>query len=188
MVRTVAEPQHCIIGSEIGRGQSETGGDPVKISGVLSGVAGEYFVAAELSRQGLIASITLRNTKGIDILASNSDASRQVGIQVKTNQSGRTGWVLNRKAEDYFAENLFYVFVNLREANGRPDFYVVPSTVVAKVVKEGHREWLATPGRRGQKHSNTSMRMFRDPHGKYLERWDLLELSKQPPEERPGST
>ena len=38
-----------------------------KLSSLLCGVAGEYFVAAELSRRGYIASITLRNTLGVDI-------------------------------------------------------------------------------------------------------------------------
>ena len=36
-----------------------------KISGINAGVSGEYFVAAELTKRGYIASITLRNTKGI---------------------------------------------------------------------------------------------------------------------------
>ena len=36
-----------------------------KVSSILTGVAGEYFAAAELSRRGYVASITLRNTKGI---------------------------------------------------------------------------------------------------------------------------
>ena len=40
-----------------------------KLSTALSGISGEYFVAAELSRHGLIAAVTLRNTRGIDILA-----------------------------------------------------------------------------------------------------------------------
>ena len=56
---------------------------------VLSGVSGEYFVAAELSKRGYIASITLRNTKGVDILCSNSEASKTVGIQVKTNSGSK---------------------------------------------------------------------------------------------------
>ena len=58
-----------------------------KIPPVLTGVAGEYFVAAELSRRGYIASISLRNTRGIDILATNQDGSRSINIQCKTNQS-----------------------------------------------------------------------------------------------------
>jgi hypothetical protein len=70
-----------------------------RLSAGLSGVAGEYLVAAELSRRGYLASITLRNTRGIDILASNADATRSVGIQVKTNQHSSPSWVLNEKVE-----------------------------------------------------------------------------------------
>ena len=147
-----------------------------KIFGVLSGVSGEYFVAGELSRRGYIASITLRNTKGIDVLVSNVAATRQVGLQVKTNHGDRKSWLLNKKAEDYFADNLFYVFVNLKNNTSRPDYYIVPSKVVAKHVKNGHVEWLQTPGKRVEQHSDTPMRMFRDKNGKYLERWELLGL------------
>ena len=75
-----------------------------RISGVLSGVAGEYLVAGELSQRGYIASITLRNTKGVDILASNADASKTVGIQVKTHQGKQKKWVMGQKAEGLLCE------------------------------------------------------------------------------------
>jgi len=71
---------------------------------VLSGVSGEYFVAGELSRRGYIASITLRNTRGIDILVTNSDASKSVGIQVKTNQNSTRSWMLNEKVETIISD------------------------------------------------------------------------------------
>ena len=45
------------------------------ISKILSGVAGEYFVAAEMSRRGYIASLTLKNTRGIDVLAASANAA-----------------------------------------------------------------------------------------------------------------
>jgi hypothetical protein len=147
-----------------------------KISGILSGVSGEYFVAAELSRRGYIASITLRNTKGIDVLVSNAEATRSVGLQVKTNQGERKGWLLNKKAEVYFAGNLFYVFVNLKSNTSRPDFYIVPSKIVAQRAKREHAEWLRTPGKRVKVHTDTPMRMFWDMEGKYLEKWDVLGL------------
>ena len=60
--------------------------DLKKLPSILVGVSGEYFVAAELSRLGYVASVTLRNTRGIDILAANADATRSVGIQVKSNR------------------------------------------------------------------------------------------------------
>jgi len=146
-----------------------------KLKSGLSGVAGEYLVAGELSRNGYIASIMLRNTKGVDILCSNADATKSVGIQVKTNQGTGRNWLLQKKAEDYYADNLFYVFVDLNDG-GHPDFFIVPSKTVANYIKKKHSEWLKTPGRRGQKHNDSSLRKFRDEESKYQNRWDSLGL------------
>jgi hypothetical protein len=151
----------------------------VKLSSVQTGIAGEYFVAAELSRRGYVASITLRNTRGIDVLASNADATKSVGIQVKTCQGSKPDWMMNRKAEADLAQNLFYVFVCLPAA-GEPRFYIVPRSDVAKYVRESHKNWLATPGRRGQPHRDSDMRRFKDPDGTYEGRWDLLGLGEPP--------
>src|SRR6266576_6346977 len=80
-----------------------------KLSTIQAGIAGEYFVAAELSRRGYVASLTLRNTRGIDILVSNADATKSVGIQVKTKQGRGADWMLNKKVETDIAQNLFFV-------------------------------------------------------------------------------
>jgi len=69
---------------------------------LLAGVAGEYFVAAELSRRGFIASITLRNTRGIDIVVTNKDATKTVTIQCKTSRKKKRQWILGEKSEAFF--------------------------------------------------------------------------------------
>lgn len=143
---------------------------------ILVGVAGEYFVSAELSRRGYVASITLRNTRGIDILATNEDASRSVGIQVKANRGSKKAWILNEKAEDYYSDTLFYVFINLNGPSQHPGYHIVPSKVVASYVKKSHKEWLATPNRAGKSHKDNPMRQFKDEKNEYLDRWDLLGL------------
>jgi len=143
-------------------------------------MAGEYFVAAELSRRGYVASITLRNTRGIDILASDPDAKRSVGIQVKTTQASAKKWVLNKKAEQDIAENLFYVFVNLNHGKP-PEYHVVPRQDVTKLVRETHAAWLKTPGRGGKAHMDNPIRNFSDRAGKYRDRWDLLGLDPVAP-------
>ena len=147
-----------------------------KIPPVLTGVAGEYFVAAELSRRGYIASISLRNTRGIDILATNQDGSRSITIQCKTNQTTARKWLLNEKSEEFVSKDHFYVFVALGKPTDRPRFHIVPSRVVAERIKKGHRKWLETPGKKGQKHQDSNMRQFVDPEDEFLERWDLLGL------------
>jgi hypothetical protein len=147
-----------------------------KLSTIQTGIAGEYFVAAELTRRGLVASLTLRNTRGIDILVSNQDATKSVGVQVKTKKGTQPVWLLNKKAESDVAENLFYVFVLLDDLNP-PQYHVVPRSTVAQFVRESHKQWLVTPGKAGQPHKDNDMRQFQDLEGTYKDRWDLLALT-----------
>ncbi len=146
------------------------------IPSLLAGVAGEYFVAAELSRRGYIASISLRNTRGIDILVTNAEASRTLTIQCKTNQNGKKAWVLNETCEAFHASDHFYVLVALGGLEHRPAFHIVPSETVAQCAKEDHQKWLSTPGKHGQPHADSPVRKFLDLKEEYLEKWDLLGL------------
>jgi len=145
-----------------------------KLSTGLSGVAGEYFVAAELSRRGFMASVTLRNADSIDIHASSPKAERLFAIQVKTQQKSARSWPLSKRAESLHSPNLFYVFVSFRGMFERPDFFIVPSIIVATQTKESHSKWLSTPGKKGQLHNDGTMRQFQDRKEEYRERWDLL--------------
>ena len=148
------------------------------VTRTLRGIAGEYFVAAELSRRGYIASLTLRNTKGIDILASNQDATRAVGIQVKTTLGSRPRWILTKKVEilpEGLAVNLFFVFVALPDDGSLPAYHIVPRPTVADLVRRGHEKWLKTPPRFGQRF-DSSLRQFIDLEGKYKDDWSALGL------------
>lgn len=146
-----------------------------KLSKGLSGIAGEYFVAAELSLRGFMASITLRNNDSIDIHASKGDGKKLLAIQVKTNQNGKRSWPLGSKAETLFSENLYYVFVSLKGKNERPEYHIVPSSFLASRIKQDYSNWLATPGKQGQSHADNNIRLFRDESKEFHERWDLLE-------------
>jgi len=147
-----------------------------KLSNILGGVSGEYFVAAELSKRGYIASITLRNTRGIDILCSNQHATKQISIQVKTTKESNRVWILDKKSEEFYSSNHFYVFVSLNQKENCPDFFIVPSKIVAKTVKKSHQKWLRGKSKTGKKRKDSSMRKFHDDEGKYLNSWDLLGL------------
>jgi hypothetical protein len=147
-----------------------------KLSGGMTGLAGEYLVAAELTRRGYVASLTFRNTRGIDILASHPDALRTVGIQVKTNNRDRRAeWILTQKAEAFKARNHFYVFVILNGLEFSA-FHVVPSNDVARFVKSSHRSWLKAKSSRGVPHRDNPLRKFKDYENEYRDRWDLLGL------------
>lgn len=146
-----------------------------KLSNGLTGIAGEYFVAAELSLRGFMASVTLRNNDSIDIHASKlSDKGKMFAIQVKTSQINNRKWILNKKAELSSSDSHFYIFVSLKGERERPEYFIIPSKTLAKIVKDSHKRWLITPGKNGQTHNDSDMRKFEDVKGEYLERWDLL--------------
>ncbi len=147
-----------------------------KVSTTLIGVSGEYFVAAELSRRGYVASITLRNTRGIDIVASNEDGNKTINIQVKTKRKGVPDWIMTQKAEKITDSNMFYVFVSLYENDEKPEYHIVPSADVAEYISTYHKRWLETPGRGGKMHKDSAIRIWDDPDNTYLDRWDLLGL------------
>jgi hypothetical protein len=147
--------------------------DSFEISPLQRGIAGEYFVAGELTRRGFVASLTLRNTRGIDIIASSEDASRSVAIQVKTTRSDEPSWIMNKRAESGHTPKFFYILVRLSEV---PAYYVVPSADVAKFCRARHAAWLAAPGRGGRAHRDSNIRKFKDIAEKYRDRWDLLGL------------
>lgn len=147
-----------------------------KLESTLVGVAGEYLVAGELSLRGCIASITLRNSRGIDIIASNSDATKSVSIQVKTNSKGESKWILNQKSETFYSENYYYVLVALNAIGERPKYYVVPSKTVAEFISTNHSEWLKGKKSDGSPRKDSAIRNFRDPEDKYLEAWHLINI------------
>lgn len=140
---------------------------------VLTGSAGEYFVAAELSRRGVVAALTMSGTDAFDILAVNK-AGDSYSIQVKTTQyEKKLRWLLSSKDEKPKAD--FYVFVNLNGTEKQPDYYIMPATEVAAAIKEEHETWLAKPKRDGTAHKPINMRqIIIDQQDKSKDRWYLI--------------
>jgi hypothetical protein len=146
-----------------------------KLSTTLTGISGEYFVAAELSRQGLIAAITLRNSRGADILASRPISKKAARVQVKMMQKGRTRWLLNKSDETQKGENHYYVFVALNGRKGHPEYHVVEGEYVAKWCRNNHQAWLKGKRQDGGKRKDSNIRNF-CPGEEFRDRWDRIRL------------
>ena len=123
----------------------------------LVGPAGEHFVLFQLYQHGLMASLAPPGSPTIDILVLAADESVIATLQVKTRTIGRDkGWHMKEKHESFDQPRGFYVFVDLEPEH--PVCYVVPSGVVAKVLREAHQMWLNTPGKGGKQHNDHGMR------------------------------
>ncbi len=150
------------------------------------GNASQFFVAGELCRRGYSAVVTLGNTPNTDILCSNLEGTKFVHIQVKTFIPGSRTCSVGMKAEREFGDNFFWVLGGIPKPNTSINFeyYVIPSSIMAKNVYEGHQLWLISPGVRGQAHKDSKVRVvhlppYKSPYGwdisEYLNRWELIE-------------
>ncbi len=99
-----------------------------------TGTRGVFLVAAELTAQGFIAVPTSRNAFGADLLVTDQGCLRAFSVQVKTNAGRSSFWLLNKHSKRLKSPSHIYVLVNLCEGRDlpKPEYYVVPSKVVAK--------------------------------------------------------
>ncbi len=126
-------------------------------------LSGEFFVAAELVKRGLQASLTLGNAKAIDLFAIN-DKGSQFTIQVKAVRSRNNDFPIDSTK---IAEKCVYVFVVLNKPGVAPEFYVVPG-----------KDLQSEPGKFGKWFLN--YKKFPGINAKDLEayhdKWQILEV------------
>ena len=152
---------------------------------------GEHYVVARLTALGFIVGLAPENTKAVDIIAMSDDGKRNFQIQVKTRTEGRSadnGWVMSEKHEAIANDNLYYIFVTLPEHwtdREQPTTFIISSKKVSAIVKESHKDWKLSLGRRGQKRNDTKMRRIKPVYSdspsissdwmeEYRDKWDIL--------------
>lgn len=139
--------------------------------------AGEYFVAAELSRRGAYAVTFAGSMPQIDILASNVERTRTVSIQVKTRRSGT--WHAStdegQPCRPDPNETHFWVLVDL--GSTAASYYVVPGWWMRNNIFEVHQAYLAKHG--GRQKINPEAKHHGIDAGRLAEwkgRWEILKL------------
>lgn len=125
----------------------------------LVGQTGEYLVAAELSRRGLIATTFTGNAPHYDIIASD-EKGRHVSVQVKA--SRHPSWQfgdITHFCEVKFEKKsqivgkprpcpvlrLIVVFVMIAE-DGADQFYILTWRRLRDLIIKGHKDYLAKHG------------------------------------------
>jgi hypothetical protein len=113
-----------------------------KVSNALIGIAGVHYVVSELSRRGLIAMPTIRNTPGIDVLVAEPDGSAQAVLQIKTanrkkiQQERRQWWPVSKPDKCLNGPNAFYVFVRYDQDKEKFEAFLETADAVVKQVED----------------------------------------------------
>jgi hypothetical protein len=151
-----------------------------KISNTVIGVAGEYYVCAELCKRGYLSLMTPKNNPLFDVVVTNSDGSKTAAIQVKTMSiHNKQGWKLGKDISiKQNNENLFVVLVNLIE-DGLPEFYIYEYDILSNIINGNYRKYLETLKKDGTKRKDVDFRwhdfkFFTDEDKKRKSKWNPI--------------
>lgn len=106
----------------------------------MTGLAGEFFVAAELLKREILTSITFGSAKAVDLLAHNPRNGRNYTVQVKAIRTPNVFPISHARV----APDHIYVFVVLNKVGVPPTYYVVPGAVL-KNEPERFSKWFKDP-------------------------------------------
>lgn len=154
----------------------------------LVGQTGEYLVASELSRRGLIATTFTGNVPDYDIIAS-TDKGKHISVQVKTIsgatwQFGKIDKFVDIKFRGHAqivgqnhsspVENLVFVLVKLG-SYGTDKFYICTWTDLCDVLSQHHSKFLAKhDGVRPKRWDSLHIAISAKEISHFEDRWDLI--------------
>ncbi len=132
----------------------------LNISSNTIGISGEFYMAYILAKHNFQVNMSLGRTAGFDLFVQ-SPKGKNLTVSVKTTylKINKFLWI-NKKVETLVNETLFYAFVRLNMPDDVPEFWIVPSKIVAPVVKESYKILMATPKRDGSARKDISQREF----------------------------
>ena len=144
-----------------------------KISNNDIGISGEFYMAYILAKHGFKVNVSLGRTEGFDLFVQNPKGKSLVISVKSTYLKVNKFLIMNRKAETLIDDNLFYAFVRLNMPDGEPEFWIVPSTIVADLIKNSYIILMATPKRDGTERKDTKIREFHlVPRDNYPNDWE----------------
>ena len=156
--------------------------DAVQLGNSLVGIAGEYYVCAEICRRGNLALITPKNNPLYDVVATNPRGTRSIAIQVKTRSPRNTqGWKFGQNmASEKGNRELYVVLVSLGPAGSSPEFFVYQFDDLARRVARHFERYLGKKKRDGTDRKDPGFRWFDTKNFEEDDRsrkncWDLIQ-------------
>ena len=108
------------------------------------GMRGVHLAAAELCRLGYSVTLTARNSQGADLLLFDSSTGVVASIEVKTDSSNQSFWLVSDPTKTCRVPTHFFALVNVRPPSGDTpesiDYYLVPARILAeKTIVESNK-------------------------------------------------
>jgi hypothetical protein len=150
----------------------------------LTKQVGEYLVAAELCRMGLISTTFTGNVPEFDILAIN-EKHKTIPIQVKAIQGASWQFdakkfvdikpeegvqIIRGKTKPHYM-NLIYILVKLR-GQGKDEFYILKFKDLQSIIYKAYKKFIeAQGGRRPKNPESTHTAVWPSSLERYRDNW-----------------
>ena len=123
-------------------------------------IAGEFYVAAELNRRGIFASVTYGAARNANVLAFDQASRQTAVIEVKTTALPNKKWITGQHSISLDSNHpqSFWVLVLLPDdenTQGRPRFFIFTSQELRDKVSENHRGY-------SERHQASRVTAFQD--------------------------
>ncbi len=152
----------------------------MRISKNMIGIAGEYYVCAELCRRNILALVTPKNNPLFDIVVTDPQGKRSIVIQVKTmGIDNKQGWKLGMGiVKEQKNSDLFVVLVNMCD-DGTNEYYIYKYDDLSERVNQIYQEYISTPKKDGTDRKEVGFRWFdfkyfNDDDRSRLNKWSVL--------------
>ena len=102
------------------------------------GLAGEFLVAGEILRRGVMAAVTYGNAKKADVVA----VCGSVAVTIEVKSTSEPKWVLGGSVPEEVGN--YWALVHLpADVSLSPEYYILSSAELRSLVLPAHREYLA---------------------------------------------
>ncbi len=105
----------------------------------LTGIAGVHHVVSELSRRGLVALPTIRNTAAYDVIVATPDGTRHANIQVKASEKRRLFFPMPESEKVRAGPHDYYVLLRWLAKEERYEGYMLSGRAARYEVRRAER-------------------------------------------------
>lgn len=158
-------------------------------SNQLAKQVGEYLVACELARRGLLVATFSGNVPDFDLIATDKNGT-SCPIQVKTIRGGAWQFAIYKfvevtmdrdmqrigKKKPLSLPDLICVFVLASEQYGEDQFFILEWRDVQRILISNHKKWLSSHGWMRPRKPDSFHCSLQPSHlSRYKDNWSLIE-------------
>ena len=152
-----------------------------QVNKLITGMAGEYLVAGQMSLRGWTANLTYKNYPGVDIIGQHDRLgdNRIALIQVKASESDGF-WVGIKHSQREQMATLIkgpYVLVHFEKKEGKKvdsEYYILTKQQMIDVINRSDETWQAKKHRKPLAPDYPIKIYIRDELNDYKDKWENL--------------